>query len=43
MLDDERADEYEDLYEIAMRSFGPTLFIFYNQICGDNEIENPLD
>jgi uncharacterized protein YfbU (UPF0304 family) len=43
MLDDERADEYEELYEIAMRGFGPTLFIFYNQICGDNEIENPLD
>jgi uncharacterized protein YfbU (UPF0304 family) len=43
MLDDERADEYEELYEIAMRGFGPTLFIFYNQICDDNEIENPLD
>ncbi len=43
MLDDDRADEYEELYEIAMRNFGQTLFIFYEQICDKEEIENPLD
>ena len=42
-MDDEKSDEYDELYEITLRNFGPTLMIFYQQICGGNETENPLD
>lgn len=42
-MDDEKSDEYDELYEITLRNFGPTLMIFYQQICDEDEIENPLD
>jgi hypothetical protein len=43
IMDDNNSDEYDELYEIALRNFGPTLMIFYQQICDEDEKENPLD
>lgn len=37
---DDDIDEYEDLFEIILTKFGPTLMIFYDTSCnGDSETE----
>lgn len=33
---DDDIDEYEELFEIVLTKFGPTLMIFYDSSCGDN-------